>query len=190
MGRDYVIYGETMVKVKGMDGDTSPLASLQELGLCDGEIRITPNFYHKDINCDDFGPNVPAEVMFNLADVTISMTLVHFDDAILDACINNSMAGSSDGTLAGAGTLMGNNKATLGNGNFFISLNLVSTQLGTIRFPTSYLAVQPEKLPIGTKRSLVELNWRAIPYKNLGSSATPTEPISKGAILWSFTGDT
>ena len=47
------------------------------------------------------------------------------------------------------------------------------------RFPTAYLTNRPMELPLGTSRSLVILNWRAIPYK------PPTRPtvISEAIVV-------
>mgnify|MGYP001608992929 FL=1 len=106
MARDFIINGETLVKVKG--SSSSSISTLSELGLAEKEVTISPRFYHSEMRADDFGPNIPPEVMWMLADVQIAMTLVHFDRAVLEACISESMGGSTFGVfLAGAGTPMG-----------------------------------------------------------------------------------
>src|ERR1700733_288058 len=127
MPRDFVVNGECLVQVKGgaQFGSGEAICVLSDLGLADSPVVITPTFYHKDILVDDFGPNVPAEVMWNIAEVNIRMALIHYDIDILDICMAEAMGGAPDnspgfefpdgeilspaGTLAPAGALLGNN---------------------------------------------------------------------------------
>lgn len=199
MTRDFCINGETLVKVKF--GAHVSGVKLRELGLAAEEVRVIPKFYHSDIRVDDFGPNVPPEVLWMLAEVRISMTLINYDPNVLDVCISESMGGVSPlrdaGTLAPAGTLMGGGGLIFGSGYHFISLNLLSPQLGNPwRFRASYLADLPVQIPLGTKTTLADCQWRAIPYQPLitkGTALTTSgavtvttinEIISSGAILW------
>lgn len=96
--RDILINGESLVTVKGngalaASGSSSP--SLWELGLASDPIRITPKFVHEDVHIDDFGPQIPVETIWMLAEANIRMTLMHFDIDILDRCIVESMAGGA-----------------------------------------------------------------------------------------------
>jgi len=193
MGRTFNPYGETIILVRGngslgLNGDPQT----QELGLCvqDG-LKVIPRFYHKDIKCDDFGPDVGPEVMWNLGEVLIQMTLVHYDEEVLKSCMDNSMCGSDDGTLAPAGRLMGGSRALDlssefdGQENNFIGLYLLS--ISDVTRPWHFLATYlttpyPVEIPIGVDRSLVKLNWRAIPYK-AGITGT-FELSSNGVKLW------
>lgn len=208
MARDFQINGECLAMVKGHGAladlpMSSPdaAAHLWELGLTTESVTITPTWQHKDINTDDFGPNIPAELLWQLADVRIRMTLIHYDRDILRDCMIESMGGGSlvdanglfvDGTLAGAGQPMGNGLALFASGNHYISLNLTATSGGQPwRFPTSVLTAQPLEIPIGTKASLAVLNWRAIPYRPLPSqNDLNLDIVSSGAVLWDHTLDT
>lgn len=205
MARDFIINGETLVKVKGMGALSqdptvvSPQPKLWELGLAADDVRVIPRFHHKDVMVDDFGPEVPAEVIWMLAEVGITMTLVHYDRGVLDRCLAESMGGwatgvQEAGTLTGMGTLMGGGRPRFSENCHFISLNLLSPVLAQPwRFPTAYLAGLPAEVPLGTKRSLVRLNWRAVPYRPFFTTAdgTTTQEIkSAGAVLWDREADT
>ena len=98
MPRDFYINGETMVYVKGR-ADSLLLGTRQELGLSDGMIRVIPDFRHHELNVDAWG-EAPVDVQFMLATVTISMTLIHFDEAVLDDCVQESMGGAGEGVFS------------------------------------------------------------------------------------------
>lgn len=165
MARHYFINGESMVAVKG--ASNTGIGSLQNLGLAEGPIQWTPEFSHLDVKIDAWGNTFPNDVQWMLACVNISMTLVHFDPAILDICIAESMAGASAaGTLQRAGILMGGNGiARFSPGNHYIGLNITSpVEAKPYCFLHCYLAQSPVVFPLGTERSLVQLNWRCVPY--------------------------
>ena len=195
MGRSIIIPGECMVSVKG----NGPLAlsgvvaggQLSQLGLCLDVVSITPKFNHKDINADDFGPNVPPEVMWQLADARISFTLVHFDDFVLDAVIAESMGGGVEtlqnlgwaGYMAPAGTMMGNNRTLYTSGNHFVGLNFETPVTEyPWSFPAAYLTGPPVRMPLGVNHQQVLLNFRAIPYQFYPQ--TNSEIGSSGVPLW------
>lgn len=189
MARDYFINGETLVKAKG--NVAGPIPALTEVGLAAGEIRISPTFRHSDIQVDAWGDGVP-EVQFMLADINISMTLVHFDRTVLDYLMQESMAGSSAygtvGTLTRAGSRMGNGVARFAAGWHFVSLNLLSpVGAKPWRIYNAYLTGSPIMLPLGTEKSQVSLQFRGIPYTpdpwNGGLGA-------QGQILWDHILDT
>jgi hypothetical protein len=214
--RDFQINGECLVRVKfgaqipgsitniiPISGANNSGSNLSELGLAEGPVKITFKSSHKDINADDFGPDVPPEVMANLAEASIEMTLVHYDNLILDYCISESMGGTVPGessggflyagVLPGAGQLMGNGVPLLASGNHYISLNLDSPQLGfPYRFPSAYLE-NPTTIPLGTEYSETLLNWRAIPYATpilSGGGDNGTQEISSsGSVLWDHNPD-
>lgn len=191
MARDFIINGETLVKVKGMTGTS--IASVQELGLTSDETWIVPHFSHRDLHIDDFGPDIPPEVLWMLSTVTIRMTLVHYDNSILRTCITESMAGGTEGTMVGAGTPMGGGADIFSDKNHYISLNLLSPNLSLPwRFRSTYLAEPPVEYPLGTGASLVRLNWRAIPYyppTSVGELSAGTAYRSTGRVLWDRTLD-
>lgn len=162
MARDFYINGESMVYVKGRS--SGPLATLQELGLSVGPIRVVENIYHEPLNVDAWGRGT-ADVQTMLADATISMTLVHFDPTILRACIAESKAGAFTGSPGRAGIRLGGGGARFGATNFLIGLNIASPQAGLPwRFYFCYLSGPPYEWPLATQRSQVSVNWRAIPY--------------------------
>ncbi len=186
--RDYYINGPTIIKVKGTTspkalnqlniqgwlvntiGSESILSVTQELGLATGDITISLKSTHKDIPADDFGDSVPAEVLWSLAEARISMTLIHLDEFILQACLDESMGRSEFqiGYMAGAGTLMGSPFPINGSQNRYITLNIIpGNDSGKLpwRFPRAYLAERPVEIPLGTASSAIQLNWRAIPGK-------------------------
>ncbi len=159
------------------------IAVRTDLGLAVDKITVTPRWKHEGIKVDDFGPDIPPELMWNLADCNIRMRLIHYDQAALQICLAESMGGSVfgffapgrpapainqgpiDGLMAGAGSMMGNNLPVLSSGNHYISLNILSPVLNVPwTFPTAYLDAQPVVIPLGTEASIVDLSWRAIPY--------------------------
>lgn len=189
MARQYHIHGETMVYVKGgahlslLEG--SPMTSRTELGLSTEQIIITPSYKKKDMIIDNYGPDVPIDVVAYMSECTIEMSLVHFDASILNICLGESNGGlmmdnllfdandepfrtANVGKAGKAGSLLGKGYDYFASGNNFISLTLKSVQpipLGgtTIRFKTSYISDRVV-YPLGTKYTAVDLTWRAIPY--------------------------
>ncbi len=197
MPRGYFVNGEVLVRVKGAAGSilaTAPfLTAPNQLGLCSDSVTITPNFRHMDVPVDAWGGDKgpPPEVQWMLADVKISMTLVHYDDAVLKACLQHSMAAGVDGVARGVGTLTragvryGNDAAITAAGNSFIQLYLSSPIGGKPwYFPATIMTGPPMTIPLGVQRSLVQVNFRAIPYQ--------ADPYGGGtgaldAVLWDHT---
>lgn len=198
MGRDFQTQGETLVAVKG--SQQSLLFELSELGLASEGITVTPNFKHKGIKIDDFGPDIPAEMMVLMASVNIRMPLIHYDRDILEACMSESLGGyqidtgdlgnilfPGPGTMMPAGSLLGNGLVMFSSGNHLMSLNLFSEQLsGNVwHFPSAYLAEQPVTFNLGTKATIAVCNWTAFPYAPLPSIGDLTKGISSsGRVLW------
>ena len=187
MSRDIFINGESMVTVKSRSD--SAIGSLSQLGLADSPIVVTPNFVTDDIIVDAWGPTIPMDVQTFLQDCTIRMTLVHFDPAVLEVCEMLSAGGASAvGSTVRAGTRMGGGVARFAAGNNFIGLNIASPVAGRpYRFYYAMLSGPSVSWPLGTKRSIVQLNWRAIPFTvdpwNSGTGAT-------GAVVFDHTADT
>ncbi len=167
MPRLYYINGETMVKVKGRTD--SSIAALSDLGLAEDSITFSINNERDDIRVDAYG-NAPPESQAMGAWAEVQMTLVHFDPDVLVACIRESWGSSpGEGMLGHAGSLMGNGLARFGPGGalgwHFVGLNLISAVgASPWRFLNAYLADSPITWPLGTKRSLVQLRWKAVPY--------------------------
>lgn len=156
------------MSVKG--NTSSAIPSLTQFGLSEGPIRVIPEFRHRDITLDAWGGEVAAETQFMLAAVTVSMNLIHFDRSVLDTVLLESMGGApAIGQLARAGSRLGNNLprfgAAGGLANHFMGLNIASPIANkTWRFFFSYLTQTPMEFPLGTEKSVVQLNWRVIPY--------------------------
>lgn len=196
MARDYRIAGETLVIVKGgahlVSGSVGRgIADGRELGLSADAIQLSPRFIHQDIKVDDFGPQIPADVMWNLADITIRMNLVHYDREVLDVVARESCGGGRGlwGVLAPTGTIMGGNKFIFSSGWHYMSLNLRTNDDFSWRFRAAYLSVPPIEIPLSTRRSVTQLTWRAIPYREPTSLFNPGEIVSSGVVLFDHTID-
>lgn len=143
MPSDFIIYGPTLAAVKGGEhasGFLNISGFVVELGLAVEDITISPHFSHMDIVPSDFGPNVPAEIMWNLTDVQIQMTLVHYDPVVLDGAMSEAMGGITvnptllptvtfdlAGRMNPAGSVLGNGLPIYASGNHYISLYLLNT---------------------------------------------------------------
>jgi hypothetical protein len=201
--RQWVITGPALVLVKGNiyvpgEGNVDQ-PSMWELGLALDDIRVSLYPRHKNILVDDFGPDIPADVMAQMCDATIAMKLSHYAEDVLDQCFNMANGTKGNGTvhgiLNGAGVLLGGGAnlhdpyysytSISSSGNSFISLNIEGFGEGEdayrLQFPSSFLQGPSPVIPIGAKHCLPDLLWRAVPY------APPTlsgEIIGSGAILY------
>ncbi len=193
MGRDIQIVGPVMASVIGGSHMSGTIyGKLSQLGMSVGQITISPQFKQRGIKVDDFGSEVPAEVQFLMSEVNISVQLVQYDREVLDAVMQESQGGGGGfadaGTLAPAGTLLGNGRAVLTSGNHYTRLNLVTLTPAPAgwRFRSTYLNDSVE-IPIGTERTIAVLNFKAIPYAFPNFSG---EISSSGIILWDHNTDT
>ena len=140
----FVINGECLVQVVGRNKAVAGQLIQADLGLCSDSVKVTPIFKHQDVHCDDFGPDIPVDVMWKLAEVHIAMTLIHYSVNVLDDCIAQAMAGSVIGTLAPNGTLMGAGKRNTDPAYHYLKLQLTSPILQhPWQFPAAYLADRP-----------------------------------------------
>lgn len=191
MARDYYIFGESIVKVKfgyhvpprasgGFVGSVTADSNLSELGLAVGPITVSPQWNHTPITPDDYGPGVPAELLADgCSEVRVGMTLVHYDEVVLEHCISESMGftpsldyndlGLLAGVQAAAGQPHGGFHDYYASGWRYLGVNVVPGSPGVFikgwRFRACVLAAPPQRIPLGTRRSLVELEFRAIPYR-------------------------
>lgn len=184
MTRNYFINGPTLAQVKGAS-DTA-IATLSELGLSDQAIRVVPQYNHLDIPVDAWG-KAPPEVQWMLGTLEISMSLVHFDRAVVKTLVGLSACSNAEGTFGQAGKRLGGGGARFAAGQSLVGLNLTSPTGGDPwRFFYAYLANAPMEFPLGTERSIITLNWRIIPYiidpYNSGNGA-------EGYQLWDHTLD-
>ncbi len=169
MTRDFQINGPCMVYVQGRT-DLSVIAGITELGLSDSPIRVRPQFSHTNMNVNAYGHESP-DYQFMLAHVELVISLVHFDRTVLDACLLEAMGGPPLlGTMAGAGTRMGNGLPLYSPGNGFLGNHYVTMYLASPvgakpwRFFASYMTGPPMDYPLGTERSVVSTNWKVVPY--------------------------
>ncbi len=161
MSRTFYISGESLVSVKG--AVNTPIGTLTQLGLSDTQITVTLDSKYLDIPVNAWG-QVPPEVQYMLSEAQIDMTLINFDPNVLETCVQLSMGGAAAvGQTARAGTLMGGGVPRFAAGNNYISLNIYSpVAQRPWRFYTTYLSRPPFTWPLGTERSIVRLNWRAM----------------------------
>ncbi len=195
MARDFQIAGETLITVKGNgafnlfaqseSGASANTAALWTLGLSVGDTKVIPNWKYAPVNTDGYGKEIPGDLMWQLASCDISMTLIHYDDLVLDAVLAESMGGKVRfnnpgdfaGAMADAGTLMGNLIPVGVSGCHYFSLGLTSQQNGVPwRFPAVCLSEPPITIPLGTTASKVDLNFRAYPYPE--ASVSQLNPIN------------
>ena len=191
MARDVFINGATMVSVKG--NQNTGINTITQLGLPEGPVQVSFDNHHEDIIVDAFGPNIPIDVQMFLGAANISMTLIHLDMTVLEAVEQETLAGGTSeglalGQLGTAGQRLGGGNARFATGWHYVGLNILSP-VGSrpYRFYAAYLTGTPITIPLGTRRSLVQLQWRAIPYTTdpWGGGAG-----SKGVYLFDRTLDT
>ena len=166
-----------MARAIFVNGPTLVTANGNELGLADAPITVSLTIDHEDVKADAWG-NGTFDVQFMSAEMTVSMNLIHFDRTVLDTCVANAMATANIGQLAGGGSLL------RGTGSL-ISLRLTSPIAAKPwTFPNAFLHQAPMRFPLGTSKSVVQLNWRVIP-----SIADPYNggAGSAGFVLWSYT---
>lgn len=173
-------------------------STFAELGLAEEKVYIRPDYRHRQLIQNDFGPDIPAELHWMLAAVDIQFTLIHYDKNVLDYCMSESMGGTINlggvqqfaGILQPAGVTLGRGLFPQESGCHYISVNILSPQLAfPWRFRTTYLNIQPVEIPLGTERSAVMCNFRAIPYIPLetvfSQQGTPQlDAVSSGIVLW------
>lgn len=162
MARSFVVQGETLIQVKGHAN--SSIASLSNLGVTDSPIQVTMHDNVDDIITDPTGKMTPIDAQTMGGFATINFSIVHFDRAILDALYALSVGGSAPGTMGRAGQVMGNGLARLASGWLFFGMNLTAPVAGSgwnfkaCRIADSY------SWPLGTERSAVAVQVKAIPY--------------------------
>lgn len=172
MARTWYIAGECLVKVSNQ-----ALGGVQELGLAEGPIQVNPRFHHLDMRVDAMGGQAPPETQFMLMESSISMSMINFDYAVLNSCIQSSMGGApAVGTMPRAGSLMGNSVALGAAGNNLITVGITSPVApAPWKFMACYLTDFP--WPLGTEKSVVHLTWRAIPF-------TPDPSTALNVVVW------
>lgn len=152
------------------NGNSTVYSNGSLLGLSKDPIAVEPVFHFTDVQADDFGPKAPAAILWDLAEVLVRMTLVYFDNSILQEAVKASMGGGTLGTLQGAGAIIG---------GFPMQIESGSVPGGSWTFPTAFLAERPLTFPLGNEYSAVQLTWRAV-----GLPTAAAEVLSQGTVLW------
>ncbi len=183
MARGFIISGESMVTVKGRS-DSLVIANLAQLGLTVDAITVGLEFTQEAVDVDAWKE---TDVQTFLYAANISMNMIHFDEAVLEECVRLS-AGSATvfGATSRMGTLLGGGAARFVPPNNYIGLNIASPVAALPwRFFYARLTTNPISYPLGTRKSVVSLNWRAIAYTNDpwgGGSAQPTTTAGTGCV--------
>ena len=153
MARAFYVNGESLILVKSRSD--SAIATLSELGLTEGPVRITPELRHRDISPDAWGGEIPIDTQWMNGAFQITTDLIHYDAAVLDECLRLSMGNATAvGTVGRAGIRLGGGVARFAVGNNLIGLNLSSPIAGKpYRFYHTYLTGNPVEIPLGTRRS-------------------------------------
>lgn len=175
MALDLFQAGEVLVTVKGAGG--SALASVQQLGYCESAPSWNPSWQGLDVIVNAFGQG-PAEVQQMALMATLSLPLVYFDAAVLDAMISESTGGAGAGANSYAGKRLGGGQPLYSAGCHFFSIGLSSPVAAKpYTFLACHLTGQPISFPVGAERSIVQVNLRAISYN-------PTPTSLAGVVCW------
>ena len=154
-----------------IQGNTTVTTTEGELGYSEGLIKVSPMFHYRDINSDDF-PNSPTFVLWMLGEVSIEMTLVYFDSAVLYQIIEKSMGVAPIlGTFGSAGKIVTGTVLTLATNG--------GANAQVWGFPKAILSERPLDWPLGNERSAVKLTWRAI-----GTPTAGINMVSSGVQLF------
>ena len=88
--------------------------------------------------------------------------------------------------MAGAGLPMGGNVDVGDTANHYLTLIIASNSAEDqpYIFPFSHLIAPPLRIPLSVERSLVQLQWRSVPYAAQGTG----DLASVGKFLWQRTG--
>lgn len=179
MARLYFDNGECMVTVKNAQ------IPFTQLGLAQDPIDLSFDVQHFDIKVDTWGPLVAPERQMMLGGATLTMNLVHFDQAVLDQCVQQAFCvTTAAGTMPRAGTLMGNNAALQTAGNYYLQVMLSSPVAGKPWcFFACYLTGNPLQFPIGTERTVARTTFKVIPYPPNGDPWNNGQG-ALGVVLW------
>lgn len=181
MGRVFYVAGEVLVQVKGATGGS--LASLTNVGVAEGPVAISFQGKPDPILTDPTGKGVPIDYQTFGGMASISMTLIHFDKAILERMAILGMGGTFPGTMGRAGQVMGNGAARFASTWLYFGMNLTSPVGSGYNFKACLIDSQ-YTFPIGTERTATQVTIKAIPYV-----ADPASGLNL-AVLWDQTLDT
>lgn len=166
MARDWYINGVSMVWVRGRSNHSVIGAAPTQLCLAKDPVTVSLDLKQKGIHLDAWGneDGPPAEIQTKLAGATISLNPIHFDPAVLEALVSESMGGSTTfGQLVGAGSTMGNNNVRFGTDNHYVSVYIGSP---IVARPWRFFfgRMTSPSWPLGTEKSVVTITFEIIPY--------------------------
>lgn len=169
MALGYTVNGETQISYDG-----------NVLGLAESPVQVVITPKYKDIIVDAWGPSVPPEVQYFLAEARISFTLVYFDNVVVNSIWTNMMGGAlPNGTIgqtSRAGTLMS---------PYMKTLSLSSPVLGRPWTFNNVYAETSGTYPLGTEKTLLSMSFRALPIPATGNPYGGGTG-AQGTVLWSF----
>jgi hypothetical protein len=195
VAREFYVFGEFIVKVRGGTVEDENGNDQAELGLTTDKVRVFPVYHHQDVYTDDYGPNVPVETLWGMSEARIFMDLVHYDTDVLDQCmalaagVDESLTplypDELDGLAGPAGRPMGAGLPLYDANNNYLSVYLIPANFLSAkrpyRFKACYIDSRPLEIPLGTERTMVRLSWRCIPYRTCMSGEITS---TNGTLLW------
>jgi hypothetical protein len=120
-------------------------------------------------------------------EVSLRMTLVHYDPIVVGACIAHAVGAAPElGLIGEAGTLGAAGTPLLAKGHA-LRVNLICGNDSPWRFYKCYLDGNPFEAPLGVERTLLQINWRCLPVAQSGfvlGRGYIQEPKSRGAKVW------
>lgn len=154
---------------------TGAANALEDLAVCVNGVTITFSPNNEDVIVDTFGPTTPFDIQQFLATATIEAEMVFFDEGVWERAVQRSMANASWGTMPPAGTLLGQ------SGSLFRVLVLSPYEGIPYNFPACYIA-DSMTIPIGTRRTLPKVTFKAIPYTGLAGTSSGAVLVNRATV--------
>lgn len=191
MTRSWNVPGESMCYLRGGGHLQSGYGgTTSELGLCVGNVVITPTYFGKDLNVDDLARGT-VDVMNQLAEVNVRMRLAYFDPNLLAIGMRESVNGflptgqwatdppviqtgpgpvlATDGIMGPAGMQLGRGLDPYTSGNRLMTLTVRPMQA---QYPWRFIAgyFDGPTIPLGADAQIVDVSFRCIPYARYSTS--------------------
>lgn len=148
---------------------TGAASALEDLAVSVNGVTMTFRPKFEDVILDTFGPLTAFDFQMFLADATIEIDAVWWDETVYEHNYTRTMGGATFGQMPAAGTLMG------ASGSLFRVLILSPTDGLPYNFPACKL--NDWTMPVGTRRTIPRMTFHAIPYTGAIGSAS-------GAVLF------
>lgn len=135
--------------------------SYTDLGYTEDGVEISPQVFHEDVQSDDYGPAMPADVQFMGAEFRISLPMVRWDATVMNAVLAWLRSGSTfTFGMTDIGTLMVSNGKYMG-----LQISGTARSSGTTEPTHTFTYAWPigdQPLKVGTRVSRHRLTFRAI----------------------------